>query len=184
MPADFESSILILCLKTFRAEVIVLSGPSQKCCICVFLVYISQRHVLNTIIKYEDIFWHLQVENPSCLWGRVIWGQSRDSETTEQYNTLLAQMNLFYHDLTQDLRKLKPTSLEEGQVTQHLQSLSTFLPAPGRRHFGTLIQLDVCVIVFALRYVWCIGQWWSCGVGLWWSLLSWTQCPVRFAASW
>lgn len=75
------------------------------------------------LLLYEDIFCHLQVENPSCLWGRVIWGRGGDSETKKQYNKLLAQMNLFYHDVTQDLRKLKPTSLEEGQVTQHLQSV-------------------------------------------------------------
>ncbi|GAA6227719.1 putative ATP-dependent RNA helicase TDRD12 [Lates japonicus] len=58
----------------------------------------------------------LKVENPSCLWGRVVRGLGSDVETTEQYNSLLAQMNLFYHDVTQDLRKLTPTSLEEGQV--------------------------------------------------------------------
>uniref|UniRef100_A0A3B4WLS7 RNA helicase n=1 Tax=Seriola lalandi dorsalis TaxID=1841481 RepID=A0A3B4WLS7_SERLL len=55
----------------------------------------------------------LKVENPSCLWGRVVSG---DTETTEQYDSLMVQMNLFYHDVTQDLRKLKPTSLEEGQM--------------------------------------------------------------------
>ncbi|XP_044049258.1 putative ATP-dependent RNA helicase TDRD12 isoform X2 [Siniperca chuatsi] len=58
----------------------------------------------------------LKVENPSCLWGRVVRGHGGDAETKEQYNNLLAQMNLFYHDVTQDLRKLKPTLLEEGQV--------------------------------------------------------------------
>ncbi|XP_070764009.1 putative ATP-dependent RNA helicase TDRD12 [Enoplosus armatus] len=58
----------------------------------------------------------LKVENPSCLWGRVVRGPGGDTETTEQYDNLLAQMNLFYHDVTQDLRKLKPTLLEEGQV--------------------------------------------------------------------
>ncbi|KAM7003443.1 putative ATP-dependent RNA helicase TDRD12 [Tautogolabrus adspersus] len=58
----------------------------------------------------------LKVDNPSCLWGRVIRGPGGDAETAVQYDTLLVQMNLFYHDVTQDLRKLKPTSLEEGQV--------------------------------------------------------------------
>ncbi|XP_067349996.1 putative ATP-dependent RNA helicase TDRD12 [Channa argus] len=58
----------------------------------------------------------LKVENPSCLWGRVISGQPGDTETTEQYNKLQSQMNLFYQDVTQDLRKLKPTSLDVGQV--------------------------------------------------------------------
>ncbi|XP_056272378.1 putative ATP-dependent RNA helicase TDRD12 isoform X2 [Pseudoliparis swirei] len=52
----------------------------------------------------------LTVENPSCLWGRVVQGPS------DQYDRLLAQMNLFYHDLTRDPRQLKPAALEEGQV--------------------------------------------------------------------
>uniref|UniRef100_A0A8C4GVY8 RNA helicase n=1 Tax=Dicentrarchus labrax TaxID=13489 RepID=A0A8C4GVY8_DICLA len=56
------------------------------------------------------------IENPSCLWGRVVRGLGGDAVTAEQYDSLLAQMNLFYHDVTQDLRKLKPESLEEGQV--------------------------------------------------------------------
>ncbi|KAI3370727.1 hypothetical protein L3Q82_007106 [Scortum barcoo] len=60
--------------------------------------------------------WGPLVENPSCLWGRVIWGPGGDEETAKRYDSLMAQMNLFYHDVTQDLRKLKPTSLEEGQV--------------------------------------------------------------------
>ncbi|XP_072241434.1 putative ATP-dependent RNA helicase TDRD12 [Leuresthes tenuis] len=58
----------------------------------------------------------LKVENPSSLWGRVVRGPGCDAETTEHYSNLLAQMNLFYHDVTQDLRKLKHISLEEGQV--------------------------------------------------------------------
>ncbi|XP_070829066.1 putative ATP-dependent RNA helicase TDRD12 [Chaetodon trifascialis] len=58
----------------------------------------------------------LKVENPSCLWGRVVRGPGDDAETTQQYDNLLTQMNLFYHDVTHDLHKLKPTSLEEGQV--------------------------------------------------------------------
>ncbi|KAM9351967.1 putative ATP-dependent RNA helicase TDRD12 [Symphorus nematophorus] len=58
----------------------------------------------------------LKVEHPSCLWGRVVQGPGADAETTQQYDSLLAQMNLFYHDVTQDMRKLKPTSLEEGQM--------------------------------------------------------------------
>ncbi|KAK5866824.1 hypothetical protein PBY51_011368 [Eleginops maclovinus] len=58
----------------------------------------------------------LKVESPSCLLGRVVLGRGREAETLGQYDSLLAQMNLFYHDVTQDLHKLKPTSLEEGQV--------------------------------------------------------------------
>uniref|UniRef100_A0A087XR09 RNA helicase n=1 Tax=Poecilia formosa TaxID=48698 RepID=A0A087XR09_POEFO len=58
----------------------------------------------------------LKVENPSCLWGRVVCGADGSVETTEHYTILQAQMNLFYHDVTQNLHQLKPTSLEEGQV--------------------------------------------------------------------
>ncbi|XP_070686471.1 putative ATP-dependent RNA helicase TDRD12 [Pempheris klunzingeri] len=58
----------------------------------------------------------LKVENPSCLWGRVVGGLCGDSETAEQYDSLQTQMNLFYHSVAQDLRRLKPTALEKGQV--------------------------------------------------------------------
>ncbi|XP_041652126.1 putative ATP-dependent RNA helicase TDRD12 isoform X2 [Cheilinus undulatus] len=58
----------------------------------------------------------LKVENPSCLWGRVVQGLGGDAATSLQYDNLLAQMNLFYHDVTQDLRRLKPSSIEEGQL--------------------------------------------------------------------
>ncbi|XP_068595028.1 putative ATP-dependent RNA helicase TDRD12 [Brachionichthys hirsutus] len=49
----------------------------------------------------------VKVENPSSIWGRV-------QETTEQYDSLLAQINRFYH-ITQD-ETLKPASLEEGEL--------------------------------------------------------------------
>ncbi|KAM9854853.1 putative ATP-dependent RNA helicase TDRD12 [Aulostomus maculatus] len=70
----------------------------------------------------------LSVENPSCLWGRVTQGPSGDVVTRKQYEKLLAQMNLFYHDNTQDLHKLKPTSLHEGHV---------------------------CVVYWSVRRMWC-----------------------------
>lgn len=38
----------------------------------------------------------------------------------EKYKHLMLQMNLFYHDVTKDQQKLKPSVLEEGQVRQHL----------------------------------------------------------------
>uniref|UniRef100_A0A8C2Z2K6 RNA helicase n=1 Tax=Cyclopterus lumpus TaxID=8103 RepID=A0A8C2Z2K6_CYCLU len=58
----------------------------------------------------------LRVESPSGLWGRVVQGPGGDVETTDRYDRLLAQMNLFYHDLTRDMRELKPTALAVGQV--------------------------------------------------------------------
>uniref|UniRef100_A0A3Q3A4F7 RNA helicase n=1 Tax=Kryptolebias marmoratus TaxID=37003 RepID=A0A3Q3A4F7_KRYMA len=53
---------------------------------------------------------------PSCLWGRVVWGPGGVAGTKDHYDTLQAQMNLFYHDVTQDLSRLKPALLEEGQA--------------------------------------------------------------------
>ncbi|XP_061578783.1 putative ATP-dependent RNA helicase TDRD12 [Cololabis saira] len=58
----------------------------------------------------------VKVDNPSCLWARVIQGPIGDAEGREQYNKLLVQMNLFYHDATQDREKLRPKSLQDGQV--------------------------------------------------------------------
>ncbi|XP_068168743.1 putative ATP-dependent RNA helicase TDRD12 [Antennarius striatus] len=51
----------------------------------------------------------VKVEDPSSLWGQV-------QETTELYDRLLAQINDFYHNITQDEKKLKPASLEEGEL--------------------------------------------------------------------
>uniref|UniRef100_A0AAQ4PYS7 RNA helicase n=1 Tax=Gasterosteus aculeatus aculeatus TaxID=481459 RepID=A0AAQ4PYS7_GASAC len=53
------------------------------------------------------------IESPSCIWGRFV---QDPGSGTDQYDQLQAQMNLFYKDVTRDLRQLKPTSLEEGQV--------------------------------------------------------------------
>ncbi|XP_030586449.1 putative ATP-dependent RNA helicase TDRD12 isoform X2 [Archocentrus centrarchus] len=58
----------------------------------------------------------LKVENPSCLWGRVIRGPDGDAESPEHYSKLHLQMNLFYREPTLDVHRLKPTPLEEGQV--------------------------------------------------------------------
>ncbi|XP_028264537.1 putative ATP-dependent RNA helicase TDRD12 [Parambassis ranga] len=57
----------------------------------------------------------LKVEDPSCLWGRVVQGLGSNSHTRE-HNNMLTQMSLFYHDVTKDQSKLKPKSLKEGQV--------------------------------------------------------------------
>ncbi|KAM4734527.1 putative ATP-dependent RNA helicase TDRD12 [Anableps anableps] len=70
----------------------------------------------DSCVGFYHLSWPLKVENPSCLWGRVVCGPGGNAETMECYANLQAQMNLFYHDVTQDLHRLKPTSLEEGQV--------------------------------------------------------------------
>ncbi|XP_029009073.1 putative ATP-dependent RNA helicase TDRD12 isoform X2 [Betta splendens] len=56
----------------------------------------------------------VKVESPSCLWGCLTGSQREDS--TEQHNKLLAEMNLFYQDVTADPHKLKPSTIEEGEV--------------------------------------------------------------------
>lgn len=61
----------------------------------------------------------------------------------DQYKRLTLQMNLFYHDVTKDQQELKPSVLEEGQVTWH------------RTH--RWIRPDLCVPVFPRRFVWCTG---------------------------
>uniref|UniRef100_A0A8C6TUJ0 RNA helicase n=1 Tax=Neogobius melanostomus TaxID=47308 RepID=A0A8C6TUJ0_9GOBI len=56
------------------------------------------------------------VESPACIWGRVEGGPGGDAQTMGQYDHLTAQMNLFYHDVTQDQHKLKHTTLEKEQI--------------------------------------------------------------------
>ncbi|KAM9376225.1 putative ATP-dependent RNA helicase TDRD12 [Pholidichthys leucotaenia] len=67
---------------------------------------------MQIITQSEPSVLVLQVENPSCLWGRV----SRDAEMILHYNSLFSQMNVFYNNPAQDRNKLKPPSLQEGQV--------------------------------------------------------------------
>lgn len=57
----------------------------------------------------------LQVDSPSCIWGRVSSGPAGEAETVEQYRRLELQMNLFYRDVTKQ-EELKPSLLEQGQV--------------------------------------------------------------------
>uniref|UniRef100_G3P190 Uncharacterized protein n=1 Tax=Gasterosteus aculeatus TaxID=69293 RepID=G3P190_GASAC len=71
----------------------------------------------------------LRVESPSCIWGRFV---QDPGSGTDQYDRLQAQMNLFYKDVTQDLRHLKPTSLEEGQLFLRALILWNILRLPPR----------------------------------------------------
>ncbi|KAJ0029269.1 hypothetical protein NQD34_004266 [Periophthalmus magnuspinnatus] len=57
-----------------------------------------------------------QVESPACLWGRVVGTAVGDAQSMGQYNHMMAQMNLFYHDVTQDQHKLKVSSFEKEQI--------------------------------------------------------------------
>uniref|UniRef100_A0A667Y4E5 RNA helicase n=1 Tax=Myripristis murdjan TaxID=586833 RepID=A0A667Y4E5_9TELE len=57
-----------------------------------------------------------QVENPSCIWARVICGPAGSVQSAGQYDDLQVRMNLFYHDVSLDVKRLKPSPLQEGQV--------------------------------------------------------------------
>ncbi|XP_062317020.1 putative ATP-dependent RNA helicase TDRD12 [Osmerus eperlanus] len=58
----------------------------------------------------------LKVENPSCLWGRIVKGPGIPIESPKEYGELQVNMNLYYHAVNQDIQKIKPTSLAAGQV--------------------------------------------------------------------
>lgn len=95
------------------------------------------------------------MDNPSCIWGRVFWGPGGDAETTEQYSRLMDQMNLFYCSLAQDLRKLKPTSLEEGQVSPETHLMQTGMFGGGGLDVCVCISLQVYVVYWSVMKLWC-----------------------------
>ncbi|KAI4902699.1 hypothetical protein NFI96_028973 [Prochilodus magdalenae] len=57
-----------------------------------------------------------EVEDPGCLWGRIMKGTDMQFESPFEYEDLQAKMNIFYHEVNLDLQKLKPATLEEGQL--------------------------------------------------------------------
>ncbi|CAL1592069.1 unnamed protein product [Knipowitschia caucasica] len=57
----------------------------------------------------------LKMESPACLWGRVVGVPASDAQSQGQYDTMKAQMNLFYHDVTQD-KHIELLPFEKGQV--------------------------------------------------------------------
>lgn len=99
------------------------------------------------IFRFSCSLWSVQVENPSCIWGRVMGASSLSAA----YNSLLTEMNLFYHDVSQDLHSLTPVTLKEGQVTCILLSSTQ----EERRWFNLklCISLQVCVVLWAKS--WC-----------------------------
>ncbi|KAJ8002842.1 hypothetical protein DPEC_G00163170 [Dallia pectoralis] len=59
----------------------------------------------------------LKVENPSCMWGRLVKCQDIEAALNKnEYVDLQVKMNLFYHDVNLDMQKVKPSSVEQGQV--------------------------------------------------------------------
>lgn len=64
---------------------------------------------------YSLLFVH-QIEDPGCLWGRVLKGSGIQPDSSEEYDNLSVKMNLFYHEFDLDVQKLKPAELKEGLV--------------------------------------------------------------------
>ncbi|XP_051545297.1 putative ATP-dependent RNA helicase TDRD12 [Myxocyprinus asiaticus] len=58
----------------------------------------------------------IKIEDPGCLWGRVLKGPSIQPDNPEEYENLTVKMNLFYHEVDLDVQKIKPTELKEGLV--------------------------------------------------------------------
>lgn len=57
-----------------------------------------------------------EVEDPGCIWGRIVKGPGAQVESPQDYENLQVKMNLFYHNVNLDVQKVKPSSLEKGQV--------------------------------------------------------------------
>ncbi|MCJ8736009.1 hypothetical protein PDJAM_G00254050 [Pangasius djambal] len=58
----------------------------------------------------------IKVEDPGCIWGRTVKGPGAQVGSPQDYETLQVKMNLFYHKVNLDVQKVKPLSLEKGQV--------------------------------------------------------------------
>lgn len=58
----------------------------------------------------------IKIEDPGCLWARVLKGPGIQPDNPEEYEHLRVKMNLFYHEVDLDIQKLKPAELKEGLV--------------------------------------------------------------------
>uniref|UniRef100_A0A673JL70 RNA helicase n=1 Tax=Sinocyclocheilus rhinocerous TaxID=307959 RepID=A0A673JL70_9TELE len=58
----------------------------------------------------------IKIEDPGCLWARVLKGSGIQPDSPEEYENLRVKMNLFYHEVDLDVQKLKPAELKEGLV--------------------------------------------------------------------
>ncbi|XP_017340230.2 putative ATP-dependent RNA helicase TDRD12 [Ictalurus punctatus] len=58
----------------------------------------------------------IKVEDPGCIWGRTVKGPGVHAKSPQDYENLQVKMNLFYNKVNLDLQKLKPSSLEKGQM--------------------------------------------------------------------
>uniref|UniRef100_A0AAR2LIF5 RNA helicase n=1 Tax=Pygocentrus nattereri TaxID=42514 RepID=A0AAR2LIF5_PYGNA len=68
------------------------------------------------MLEEFDVSLLCEVEDPGCLWGRIVKGPDEQAESFHQYENLQAKMNLFYHEVNQDVQKIKPATLEKGQL--------------------------------------------------------------------
>lgn len=67
----------------------------------------------------------------------------------------MTQMNLFYCNLTQDLRSLKPTLLEKGQVRPETYLMQAGVLAGAGLDVCVCISLQVCVVYWSVMKLWC-----------------------------
>ncbi|XP_016342148.1 putative ATP-dependent RNA helicase TDRD12, partial [Sinocyclocheilus anshuiensis] len=58
----------------------------------------------------------IKIEDPGCLWARVLKGPGIQPDSPEEYESLRVKINLFYHEVDLDVQKLKPAELKEGLV--------------------------------------------------------------------
>ncbi|XP_062404213.1 putative ATP-dependent RNA helicase TDRD12 [Sardina pilchardus] len=58
----------------------------------------------------------LKIEDPSCLWGRIMRGPGVQVASQKDYDDLQIEMNLYYHDVNLDSQSVKPSSLKKGQL--------------------------------------------------------------------
>ncbi|XP_041967032.1 putative ATP-dependent RNA helicase TDRD12 isoform X2 [Alosa sapidissima] len=58
----------------------------------------------------------LKIEDPSCMWGRIMRGPGVQVASHKDYDDLQIEMNLFYHDVNLDSQSVKPSSLKKGQL--------------------------------------------------------------------
>ncbi|XP_076155268.1 putative ATP-dependent RNA helicase TDRD12 [Alosa pseudoharengus] len=58
----------------------------------------------------------LKIEDPSCMWGRIMRGPGVQVASQKDYDDLQIEMNLFYHDVNLDSQTVKPSSLKKGQL--------------------------------------------------------------------
>lgn len=70
----------------------------------------------DCVYSVVHLFLLSEVEDPGCIWGRIVKGPGAETDSPQDYENLQVKMNLFYHKVNLDVQKVKPSSLEKGQV--------------------------------------------------------------------